>query len=185
MSNVKISQLNGSTNRSPNPANSPQGEYEEGGVSYPYVLPLLKGITKLRKTATQSIATGAWRTVTWDVVDHDNLSAVNLGSSSSNIVVPTGITLMRAALRANWDNNSTSARYLNLTDGTISFLSDIRIAQNETLCAICSGWTAVTAAATLHLEVNSGTQTLNLGGSFSFYPQLTLEWATGYSALHA
>lgn len=145
----------------------------------------ITGITKLRKTATQSIVTGAWRTVTWDVEDYDNLGAVNLGSSPSNIVIPSGITLMRPTLALNWANNSTSGRYVNLTDGSNTYLQDIRGALNESLASICSGWVAVTPGNTIHLEVNSGTQTLNLGGTFGMYPNLTLEWATGFSALHS
>lgn len=145
----------------------------------------LSGITKLRKNATQSITTGAWRTVTWDVEDYDNLGAFDSGTSTSNIVVPTGITLMRATLFLNWASNGSSARYANLTDNTTAYLGDIRTSVNECLASICSGWVAISVGTTIHLEVNSGTQTLNLGGTLGQYPNLTLEWATAFSTLHA
>ena len=145
----------------------------------------IAGITKLRKTATQNIATGAWRTVTWDVEDYDNLGAVNLGSSSSNIVVPTGITLMRASLLLNWANNSSSGRYANLTDGTRTYLADLRDSLNESMSSSCSGWIAITAGTTIYLQVNSGAATLNLGGTFSYYPELTIEWATTWASIYS
>lgn len=145
----------------------------------------ISGITKLRKTGTQSITTGAWRTVTWDVEDYDNLAAFDSGTSTSNIEVPAGITLMRASLFLGWANNSTSGRYINLTDGTTSYLLDIKGALNESFSSICSGWVSISDTATIHLEVNSGSQTLDIGGTFGTYPNLTLEWATGFAALHA
>jgi hypothetical protein len=145
----------------------------------------ISGITKLRKTAAQNITTGAWRTVTWDVEDYDNLGAVDLGSSSSNIVVPSGITIMRATLFMGWANSGSSGRYLNLTDNTTSYLLDIRNAVNEAFASVSSGWVSISAATTIHLEVNSGGNTLNLGGTFGTYPNLTIEWATGFAALHA
>jgi hypothetical protein len=145
----------------------------------------IDGITKLRKTGTQSIATGAWRIVTWDVEDYDNLGAFTSGTSTSNIVVPSGMTWMRPALLLNWANNSTSGRYINLTDGTRTYLGDIRASFNETLVSLCPGWIPCTATTTIRLEVNSGSQTLNIGGTFGHYPELTVEWASALSDAHA
>lgn len=139
------------------------------------------GVTKLRKTGTQSIATGAWRDVTWDTEDYDNLGA---WTSGATITVPSGISLMRPALVASWANNGNDFRYFKLSDGTTNFLGDIRWATSESLCSVCPGWVSVSPGATIKLQANSGTQTLNLGGTFNHYPELCLEWATGWDAIY-
>lgn len=147
-----------------------------------------KGITRLRKTAVQNIATGAWRTITWDTEDYDNLGAFDGAVSTSIITVPATITLARVALFASWGNNSNDARYINVknTSTDVSLLFDIRLARNEAGATLMGGWVPVVAGNTIILQVNSGTQTLNFGDA-NFptpYPHITFEWATGYSALH-
>lgn len=141
------------------------------------------GVTKLRKTAVQNIVTGAWRDITWASADHDNLGA---WSSGANITVPSGISLMRPALRAGWANNGNDFRYLNLHDGTTSYLGDIRWATNEAWCSVCPGWVNVSPGTVMKLQANSGTQTLDIGNSGfgNFYPELTLEWAAGWDAIY-
>lgn len=145
------------------------------------------GITKLRKTAVQSITTGAWRTITWDVEDYDNLATFNSGVSTSNITVPAGITLAKVSLFASWANNSTSARYIAFKNNSNNkmLLFDVKGAINETGVSLCGGWIPVTAGDVYHLEVNSGTQTLNFGdASFpATYPQITIEWLDSFASL--
>lgn len=146
------------------------------------------GITKLRKTAVQNIATGAWRTITWDAEDYDNLDAFDSGTSTSNITVPTGITLAKVALFTCWANNSTSGRYINLKNNANekSLLFDIKNALNESGGALSAGWIPVTAGDVYSLQVNSGSQTLDFGDATypATYPQLTIEWLDDFSSLH-
>jgi hypothetical protein len=148
----------------------------------------ITGVTKVRKTAVQNIATGAWRTITWDVEDYDNLGAFDSGVSNVNITVPTGITLAKVSLFVSWANNSASGRYINLKNNANekSLLFDIRNALNETGTALSAGWIPVTAGDVYSLKVNSGSQTLNFGDATfpATYPQMTIEWLDSFANLH-
>jgi len=144
----------------------------------------LMGLTVIRRTSVQAIVTGAWRTVQWQVEDYDNLGAVDLGVSNTQIIVPTGVGVMRAALRTSWQNSGTSGRYINLLSASKNYLGDIRAAINESMSSIQSGWQATTPAEVLTLEVNSGGNSIDLGSTFGGFPTLTIEWAASFADVY-
>jgi hypothetical protein len=115
MSNVKISQINGGTNRAPVYGNDPQFEYEEGGVSYPCKLSQLlvpPPITTLKKTTAQSCANSTWTTVTWDTTAYlDDVAAFSSGSPTI-MTVPTGFSRVRMSGQSIWANSGSWTAYL-------------------------------------------------------------------------
>lgn len=150
---------------------------------------VIDGYTKLRQTSAQSIPNGTvnYTTVTWGAEDHDNLGAFDSGTSTSNIVVPSGITLMRAQLKSAW-GNVTDTRRIRLWDATnsVAYLGDMRTAANEAGSAIDSGWLTVTPGITLRLEVMHGNaSSMDYGNAgFGGLAELTLGWASAFSVLH-
>lgn len=143
------------------------------------------GITKLSRTSTLAI-TNTFSNVAWQVEDYDNLGAYDSGTSTTNIVVPTAIAWMRAHFAGSFANDSSRVfRELRLTDGATVYMGDYRVAQNENIVAIVSGWIAVAAGTTLTFQACSGGASDTLGSSFGGYGTLTIEWAASLSSLHA
>ncbi|MEV5021428.1 hypothetical protein MRBLMA1_001251 [Sphingobium sp. LMA1-1-1.1] len=145
------------------------------------------GVLALKKSTNQSIVTGAWRLVSWDVEMHDNLNAFSSGSSTTDFTVPSGITVMRVNLRAGWANNSTSNRYLSLYNVTTStdVAIDIKVSANESGQTLNSGLIEVTAGHVYRIQANSGSQTLNLSGTeFGGASILTVEFFEAWANTH-
>jgi hypothetical protein len=83
MSNVKISQLNGGTNRTPVKANNPQIEYEEGGVSYPCKITDALDFYKAASASLGSVA--SFNLTGLDTVNFDYDLSVRLKRSAGGV----------------------------------------------------------------------------------------------------
>lgn len=143
------------------------------------------GVTKRRQTSAQSITLNTWTDVTWHVTDYDNLGAV---SSSTQFTVPTGVTMMRVGIKYAWANRTTTneERRVRFWDGTVCYAGDDQRGMNEGMHGGSSGWVPVTAGTVLEMEAWTD-GTLNLGDSSAYagFCEITIEWASGFTGLHA
>lgn len=137
-----------------------------------------------RKTTDQSITTGAWRDVTWNVETFDSASIFTAGGS--DFTVPTGSAFMEVNVRVNWQNTGTSGRYIqlyNVTTATVEAI-EIRAALNETGQTMNTGIIPVTAGHVYRIQANSGANTLNLSGTGYGGPSvLDVRFLTGVASL--
>lgn len=118
-----------------------------------------------RKTADQSIVTGAWRDVTWNIETFDSANIFTAGAS--DFTVPAGSFFMEVNVRVNWQNTGTSGRYIqlyNVTTATVEAI-EIRAALNETGQTMNTGIIPVTPGHVYRIQANSGANTLNLSGT--------------------
>lgn len=143
------------------------------------------GVTKRRQTSAQSITANTWTDVTWHVTDFDNLGAV---SSSTQITVPANVTMMRVGIKYAWANrtNSNEERRVRLWDTSVVYAGDSQRGMNEGMHGGSSGWVPVSAGTVLELEAwTDATLNLGEGSEFGGYCELTIEWASGFTGLHA
>lgn len=140
------------------------------------------GLLVTHKTTNQSIVTGAWRDVTWNIEDYDNKSIFTAGAS--DFTVPTGTSVMRVNVRVNWENTGSSGRYLQLYNVTTAAVEalEIRGAVNETGQTMNTGLISVTAGHVYRIQANSGANTLNLSGTgYGGSSTLTVEFYNSFS----
>lgn len=118
-----------------------------------------------RKTADQTITTGAWRDVTWDVESYDSAGVFTAGTS--DFTVPAGMNFMEVNVRVNWANTSTSNRFIqlyNVTTATVEAI-DIRPAVNESGQTMNTGVIPVTPGHVYRIQANAGTISTTLSGT--------------------
>jgi hypothetical protein len=170
MSNVKISQINGGTNRAPVYGNDPQFEYEEGGVSYPCKLSQLlvpPPITTLKKTTAQSCANSTWTTAYLD-----DVAAFSSGSPTI-MTVPTGFSRVRMSGQSIWANSGSWTAYLQCDcsravgpGGATAVAVDIINGNNEHGFHWITPWlSGLVAGDTFNVQVNQAS-----GGALNFSP---------------
>jgi hypothetical protein len=144
------------------------------------------GVLVARKTADQTITTGAWRDVTWGVETYDNLNSFTAGGS--DFTVPAGVTHMEVSVRVNWQNTGTSGRYLQLYNVTTAATEalEVRSALNEAGQTMYTGIIPVTAGHVYRIQANSGANTLTLAGTtFGGASVLTVKYLSDIAALVA
>ena len=119
----------------------------------------------VRKTTDQTITTGAWRDVTWNVETYDNAGIFTAGGS--DFTVPAGVNFMEVNVRVNWGNSTNSNRFIQLYNVTTAAVEaiEIRSAINEAGQTMNTGVIPVTAGHVYRIRANSGTITTTLSGT--------------------
>lgn len=81
------------------------------------------GVTRLGKTANQSIPNNAVTLLTWDSEVRDDYDAHSNSTNNSRITVPAGIAYARFRVGMGWAANSTGGRLLSVTRNTAGVYS--------------------------------------------------------------
>jgi hypothetical protein len=162
----------------------------EAGGGGPAPSPLL-GITKLRKTAQQSISAGV-DPIVWEAVDYDNLNAFHLGTSTSNIIVPAGVGLARVMLKPSWQTEYNGTRFLEMLHGSDVLFAEDRASLDYATNTEMGPWFPVTPGTTMYMAAAAGgTKTfsptpVNSGGVSGLvgYAEMAIEWASDWATAH-
>lgn len=138
------------------------------------------GVLVLRKAADQSIATGAWRDVTWDAIAADTMNAYGT-VGDTDFVVPEGMTVMEVNLRATWSGDGP--KYLALFNVTDAAAESVVMQPGlaESGQTLNTGLIPVTPGESYRIQANSGTTTRNLvGPGFGGVTALTVRFYESY-----
>lgn len=140
------------------------------------------GITSLTLPADFNVATGAWQSpATWTT----NFDPLGAKSTNSDVVVPTGATLVRIRATTVWSNGSSNrAIRVSKPDESAVLLLDIRTGVFESASAIVSPLAPVVAGETYRIAYNSFSTAADIaGGSGSVFGKpcrVEFEWYSAY-----
>lgn len=70
---------------------------------------------------SQSLTTGVAADVIWATETYDDGAWFDVGTSDTNIIVPSGITRIHASIRVTFAANATGQRFVSLSKGGVAF----------------------------------------------------------------
>jgi len=141
------------------------------------------GLTKLRRTSDQALATNAYTDISWQAVDIDDLAAFDAGTPTL-FTVPTGMNLMRVNVQGSVSGGAVFTLLVNNTTGVVA-AGDMRTLVNEAMHTVNTGWIAVTPGDEYRLQVFGSGSGRTFGTTFPGPASMTIEWANAYTSLHA